>query len=377
MKYIVTILVFSLIFIVGCSSAEEKETSRHVSAEGGPLAEEKGAPSPEGKEAKGTEAEELPDPEPEPSSMTLTFTGDVLFAMSLEQTVAEKGHAYPFQHVSDYFLSDDFTFINLETAVTERGTKEDKLYNFRTRPEAMSTMKQIGVDGVALANNHTLDYGIDGLVDTLHFAEEAGLETIGAGRTENEAYQAFETEIQGKRVAFLNFSKVLPFIEWYAVGERPGAASGYQMERVINIIQATKEKNDYVFVQIHWGNEKEIQFNESEQLYAHAMIDAGADGIIGSHPHVLQGFEMYKGKLIAYSLGNFLFPDYVAGETAQTGILQVEIDENEAATYSFHPHFIEDDLIKPHPDRNSLARALEQRSAPGITINDSFEITGE
>ncbi|SEA99985.1 poly-gamma-glutamate synthesis protein (capsule biosynthesis protein) [Thalassobacillus cyri] len=369
------LIICLLMFVVGCSSAkEEGNHTGSVNAEGNPdstnkreTEENTQAPAPEPTEQEKTGT----------TPMTLTFTGDVLFAWSLEQTVAEKGYEYPFQHVKEYFLQDDFTFVNFETPATERGTKEDKIYNFRTHPDAMDALANVGVDGVALANNHTLDFGIDGLLDTLHFADEAGLAAIGGGANESQAYQGYETTIQDKKVAFLNFSKVLPYIDWYAVGDRPGVASGYQMDRVIRIIEETKQTSDYVFVQIHWGKEKDTQFNESEQAYAHAMIDAGADGIIGSHPHVLQGFEIYKGKLIAYSLGNFLFPDYVKGETAQTGVLQLEIDENEELTYRFLPHFIKNDVIQPHPDANGLAQALEQRSAPGIKINEAFEITAQ
>ncbi|MFG6116716.1 CapA family protein [Halobacillus sp. MO56] len=374
MKRTLILIICLLIFVAGCSSA--KEDGNHtgkVKAEGNPDVSETTEETEETTHIQDPESSE--QEKAQSSEMTLTFTGDVLFAWSLEQTVAESGFEYPFQHVKDYFLQDDFTFVNFETPATERGVKEDKIYNFRTKPDAMDALANVGVDGVALANNHTLDFGIDGLLDTLHFADEAGLAAIGGGANENQAYQAYETTIQDKKVAFLNFSKVLPYIEWYAVGDRPGVASGYQMDRVLKIIEQTKQTNDYVFVQIHWGKEKDTQFNESEQAYAHAMIDAGADGIIGSHPHVLQGFEIYNGKLIAYSLGNFLFPDYVKGETAQTGVLQLEIDENEEATYRFLPHFIENDVIKPHPDANGLAKALEQRSAPGITINEAFEIT--
>ncbi|MBM7553011.1 CapA family protein [Thalassobacillus pellis] len=306
----------------------------------------------------------------------LTFAGDVMFANSLIHTTEQEGFDYPFQYVKEHFQNDDFTFVNLETSVTERGIKEEKIYNYRTKPEAMDALKSVGIDGLALGNNHTLDYGTQGLLDTISYVEKAGLATIGAGKNKKEAYSSFTKTFNGKKIAFLSFSKVLPKVEWYALENRPGIASGYQLDRMTEIIRKAETMHDYVFVQIHWGEMGDTMFNETEQTYAHEMIDAGADAIIGSHPHVLQGFEYYEGKLIAYSLGNLLFPDFVHGEEAQTGLLEVKILESGKLEYSFLPHLIQDDVITIHPNEKELLNRLEARSL-GVTITKNHEIINQ
>ncbi|MFD1017653.1 CapA family protein [Thalassobacillus hwangdonensis] len=378
MKNTWVLLLFLLLFVVaGCSEAIGAGSDQTVDAKDDEIKNhEREAPdvTGENEEDKTAMEEEQPDEkEDEPKSTVFSFTGDVLFEWSTKKTVADKGYEYPFEHVREYFENDDFTFINLETPLTIRGEKEEKIYNFRSNPEAAKGLKHIGVDGAAMANNHILDYGTQGLLDTMFALDQEGISYIGAGENDTEAYQAFRTEINGKTYAFLNFSHVLPYVEWYALDSRPGVASGYQWERAIEIIKQTKEQSDYVFVQMHWGIEKEIQFNEDQQEYGRAMIDAGADAVIGSHPHVMQGFEMYNGKLIAYSLGNFLFPDYVKEETAQTGVLQVAINGDGELSYQIHPHLIKEDQIIPHPEAAGLKQRLMDRSY-NVRINEKNEI---
>ncbi|SDY13925.1 CapA family protein [Salimicrobium album] len=292
----------------------------------------------------------------------LTFTGDVLFEKSTKQTVADEGYAYPFHYVNEEFQSDDITFVNLETPITTRGVREDKIYNFRSEDKALDGLKKAGIDAVSLANNHTLDYGITGLEDTLHALEKREIPFIGAGRNKEEAYRGWKTEKEGRSIHFLAFSAVLPKVSWYAEEDRPGIASGYQVERMERIIKKAEASSDHVIVQMHWGDERQTQFQPGEQQIAHRLIDAGADVIVGHHPHVLQGFEYYKDGFIAYSLGNFLFPDYVDGETAYTGYLKVRLKEDEIHP-SFIPMQIRNDRIMPAPDEKEALQRMEERSA--------------
>nr|WP_239674520.1 CapA family protein [Mangrovibacillus cuniculi] len=150
-------------------------------------------------------------------------------------------------------------------------------------------------------------------------------------------------DARGRKVSFLAFSRVLPTVDWYAVGNSPGIASGYQEDRVVDIIQKEKAENDLVFVYIHWGKEKISHPEQYIRNYGKMMVDAGADAVVGSHPHVLQGVEYYKEKPIAYSLGNFLFPDYVSGLSADTGIMNFVVDDK--ITLEFFPYVILDNQI--------------------------------
>ncbi|WP_229735410.1 CapA family protein [Halobacillus andaensis] len=274
----------------------------------------------------------------------LVATGDVMFEWSLDQTIEDKGPEYPFEQVAEPISNADYALTNLETAVTDRGVKEEKIYNFRTDPENLQGLSKAGFDFVSLANNHTLDYGSEGLVDTLSYLHTYDLDYAGAGHNEQEAYQSHTIELNGETVSVLAFSQVLPSTDWYAIGEQPGIASGYQQERCLELIKKANEMSDYTIVYMHWGNEGEAIPEQETRDYATRMVHAGADAVIGSHPHVLQGFEIIDGTPVAYSLGNFLFPDYVEDAQAQTGLLQVELHNGEVQM-NFEPWKIKDDQI--------------------------------
>jgi poly-gamma-glutamate synthesis protein (capsule biosynthesis protein) len=213
-----------------------------------------------------------------------------------------------------------------------------------------------------------MDYGIVGLQDTFTNLKTHNLKYMGAGNNSDEAYRAVEVMIKGKMLKFLAFSRVLPDISWYPENQKPGIASAYQEELVIKTIEKENHDTDYLFVYIHWGTEKAIYPSEEQRKYAYNMIDAGADGVIGSHPHVLQGFEYYKEKPIAYSLGNFLFPDYVSGKSAETGILTLFIRKTDIQM-NFSPYYIENNQIVSK-DKLYVQKQLDYLSS--ISYMDHF-----
>jgi poly-gamma-glutamate capsule biosynthesis protein CapA/YwtB (metallophosphatase superfamily) len=302
--------------------------------------------------------------------ITLAFTGDTLFDWSVRTTIQHKGADYPFVHVKEDIEKADYSIVNLETAVTDHTEKDPvQLYNFKSDPEALKGVKNAGFDLVSLANNHALDYKLSGLKDTMKWLDYYELPYIGAGNNEQEAYQAHEVVIHGKKIKILGVSRFLPSSDWYAGQDRPGIANAYQEEKVIEAIKNERTDTDYLFVFIHWGVEKNNIPEEWQRRFARDMIDTGADGVIGSHPHVLQGFEYYQDKPIAYSLGNFLFPNYVNGKSAQTGVLTLQIIQDEISI-KFNPYYIKNDqIIKLSTDeQNNLLQYLT-----GI----SFDVTRE
>lgn len=307
------------------------------------------------------------------SPITITFGGDVLMEYSLVKTMKEQGSDYPFKFVKPYFENSDYTVVNLETPITNASTAFPKKYNFKASPLLLDGLKSSGVDMVSLANNHTLDYGEQGLLDTFKALDEANIERIGAGQDEEEAYSARFVDIKGKKVAFLAFSEVLPSVSWYVGKNKPGIASGYQVDRAANIVERVKQQSDYVLVYYHWGDEKVNQPNLDQKRIAKSLIDHGADAIIGSHPHVLQGFDTYKGKPIAYSLGNFLFPDYVSGSTAETGVLEIQLNQDQVQM-SFFPYVLANNQITPLADevRSHQYRYLESISNDAIFNEDGL-----
>ncbi|CAM3932285.1 CapA family protein [Alkalicoccus chagannorensis] len=318
-------------------------------------------------------AERLSQPD-EP--IDITFAGDIIYEWSLEETAAVQGPYYPFEDISSTIQEADYAIANLETAVTEGGTPYPKTYNFRMPPSYLQALEEAGFDFVSIANNHTMDYGEDGLLDTVAALDASALDFAGAGENKEAAYAPHTVDIDGTSIAVLAFSEVLPAVDWYARDDKPGIASGYQHDRTAEIIEDTSTVHDYTLVYMHWGNEGEHVPEQAARDYARLMADAGADAIVGAHPHVLQGFEYIDGTPVAYSLGNFLFPDYVDGPTAETGLLQLQLDDGEVAM-RFEPWWIEDDRIidRGSDYQQQVMQFLEANSYN--TTFDGFDILPE
>ncbi|MCP8617793.1 CapA family protein [Salirhabdus salicampi] len=307
----------------------------------------------------------------EKEPISIIFAGDTLFDWSVKTAIQTYGPDYPFKHIKDKVQEADLAVLNLETAVTTRGEKDTvQLYNFRSDPIALKGVKNAGFDIVSLANNHALDYQEVGFYDTIHYLEEHDLSYFGAGESKAEAYEALSIEHKGRTIKFLGFSRFLPSVHWYEAKDRPVIASAYQPDLVLQAIERESATADIVLVYMHWGVEGNNQPEQWQRVYAKNMIDAGANAIIGAHPHVLQGFEFYEGKPIAYSLGNFLFPDYVSGKTAQTGLLTLTIDKHDQLRMSFDPHVIQNNQIAP------LSKE-KQRDILQYLKNISYDVTME
>jgi poly-gamma-glutamate capsule biosynthesis protein CapA/YwtB (metallophosphatase superfamily) len=259
----------------------------------------------------------------ESETVRLAFVGDVMLGANVDKLLKQYGYGYPYVHISSILKEADIAAGNLENPITDRGEAAiDKSFVFRTSPDAVPEMVNSGFDVFNLANNHTLDYGLVGLQDTIRLLTEAGLHGVGAGMNEEEAYRPVIIEKNGMRVAYFGLTNVVPELSWKADEQKPGLAETYNYTRPVKAIEAAKGKADIIVVMVHWGLEGEVQPEIYQQELAHRYIDAGADLVMGSHPHVLQGLESYKGKWIAYSLGNFIFTTSGKSGTAETAIVQ-------------------------------------------------------
>ncbi|NQX57723.1 CapA family protein [Paenibacillus qinlingensis] len=275
----------------------------------------------------------------------ILYAGDAMFDWSVKEAINRYGPDYPFLHIQSDIEQADFSFVNLETAVTQENEKDtNQIYNFKSNPESLTGLKNAGFDMVSVANNHSMDFLQKGFLDTLTHLDTAGLLYVGGGLNAQEAYRAKSVNLKGKIVKFLAFSRFIPTGDWFAGKNKPGIAQAYDRKPVLDAIAREREGADYVLVYLHWGVEMNNRPEAWQREFAKQMIDAGADAIIGSHVHVLQGFEYYKGKPIAYSIGNFLFPDYVTGPKADTGLLHLKLDE-EQIEMSFQPFYIEKNQI--------------------------------
>jgi len=210
--------------------------------------------------------------------------------------------------VARVFRDADLAMINLESPFSRLGApQEGKDFAFRSNPDDLGYLRDIlGIDVVSLANNHTLDYGVNAFLDTLVNLDEYGIGYTGGGENLEAAMCPFVAEAGGRTIAFLGASQHSPWA-WRALENSPGLLFAYDTTLLVQAIQDCKEKYDLVIVYLHWGVEYSTQITNIQRNTAHILIDAGADAIIGAHPHVIQSFEVYNGKPIAYSLGNFMF----------------------------------------------------------------------
>lgn len=212
------------------------------------------------------------------------------------------------KELKDIMLKADIMLANEEFSFSERGTPmEDKQYTFRIAPHYTSVFTELGIDIVSLANNHALDFGTEALLDSCAALEKAGIRYIGAGENRERAKRMEIIEVNGMKIGFLAASRVIPVVEWNAGKNTPGMFTTYDPSELIAEIEEGKKKCDALLVYVHWGEERMELPEDYQRTMARQYIDAGADAVIGSHPHVMQGLEYYKGKLIAYSLGNYIF----------------------------------------------------------------------
>jgi poly-gamma-glutamate capsule biosynthesis protein CapA/YwtB (metallophosphatase superfamily) len=237
----------------------------------------------------------------------ISFAGDILLDGKVAANIDKYGIDYPFEQVRDILSGSDISFANLETPISTRGQKATKTYTFRSAPKTLESIVNSGIDGVSIANNHTLDYGVDALKDTVQNLDKYKIGRTGAGSNIDEAFTAYSKKVNGKKVAIVGISRVLSGPSWYAGDKKAGIASGYNFDLMMRYVKNVVKYSDITIVYIHWNNEYQDYPEDYARMYAKAFIDAGVDAVMGSHSHCLQGIETYKGKPIFYSLGNFVF----------------------------------------------------------------------
>ncbi len=256
------------------------------------------------------------------SAIILNFAGDVSFANHFQWHV-EKRYNYPFAKLES-FANADISMVNLESPFTQEGSAREKEYIFRALPEYVKILKNAGIDIVCLANNHIFDYSEQGLFDTIDHLDKAGILHAGAGRNKIEARKAEVITVKGKKLAFLAYYGLRPHSDSHPATEDSAGTALRNLRYIQKDIRSLRDSVDFIIVNYHWGIEKDNQPEQDQIFFAHKTIDYGADLIIGHHPHVWQGIERYKGKIIAYSLGNFIF----GGNSRKheiTGFIQVSL----------------------------------------------------
>jgi poly-gamma-glutamate capsule biosynthesis protein CapA/YwtB (metallophosphatase superfamily) len=299
-----------------------------------------------------------------PQPITIAFGGDVHGAGVID-SVLRRG-ANPLASVAPLLTAADIAVVNLETVVGSVGVPLDKAYVFRARPELLTSLVNAGVDVVSTGNNHSADYGREGLAETLHQIESAGLGQMGTGPDAQHAYEPVVVDVRGTKVAFVGIARVGPPAGFQATADRPGATDGHDEKATLAAVHAARALAPIVVVFIHWGIELAPCPEPDEQRLATRMLEAGATAVIGAHPHVLQGIAEGSGKLVAYSLGNFVF--YATRpEARRTGVLTVSFSpEGMVVGQRFDPARLDGGrpVLLEGADRDAAAAAFEAL-APG------------
>jgi len=242
----------------------------------------------------------------EAGKVVLTVVGDIMLAGNASATFSRQGYEYPFAATASILRGSDIALGNLETPIARKGFEfTGKKYRFKADPKAAAAMRKAGFTVLTLANNHIMDFGAQGLTETRHYLKNEQLLFTGAGRNLAEARLPAVVEKNGRKIAFLAYSLTYP-VEFYAGPAKPGAAPGYP-QVFLEDIKKAKACADYLVVSFHWGAECATSPKSYQVYVARLAVDAGADVVVGHHPHVLQGIERYKGRLILYSLGNYAF----------------------------------------------------------------------
>lgn len=271
---------------------------------------------------------------------TISFVGDISLADDWEiipyyDSRGKGVYGILGEEVVDIMKESNIMVANNEFTVSNRGSKlPNKYYTFRAKPERLSIYDEMGVDIVSIANNHAYDYGEKAFLDTLKYLKQYDIPYVGGGKDREEATKPYYFIANGYKIAFVAATRAEKYILTpEATKNSSGVFRAYDPSLLIKTIKKVKKNSDFVIVLMHWGREDSHKLEDVQLKTGKKYIDAGADLIVGSHAHVLQGMEFYDDKLIAHNLGDFIFNR----ENKDTGILSVTISDYGNMSYEFIP----------------------------------------
>jgi poly-gamma-glutamate capsule biosynthesis protein CapA/YwtB (metallophosphatase superfamily) len=283
-----------------------------------------------------------PKPKPDPKGRLLIHgTGDVNLDPSYIPDLAANGYGYAWSGVDGLFRRDDLTVVNLECAISTRGSPLAKEFTFRGPPESLPPMAEAGVEVANLGNNHAYDFGPEALLDSRKHLRQAGIAPVGAGKDQDQALRPAVLEVKGWRVAVVGLDMVVdPYPEALATEDKPGTSAGHDTALMLRAIRAAERRADIVIVTIHWGVELDTQPRADQVELGHRFVEAGADVIFGHHAHRLQPMDVYHGRPIFWGLGNFVWPNFSA-EGSTTAVAQVRVRKNGTLEGQLLPAYIQ------------------------------------
>ena len=313
------------------------------------------------------ESTKSPEEPVKPETITIAFGGDTNGIEHISNFLNQGGD--PFAGVSDQLKAADIAVINLESAITNRTTHQEKQYVFNSNPYLLDWAKTSGVDVINIANNHAGDYFREGAIDTINAIEERGMKVIGGGKNGREAWTSDIVTVRGTKIALLGIAKVNGGVNTIASGEMSGTTDGWNPQVIELAIRAAARQAKIVIVYAHWGVEEQFCPEPSDVADAQKWLEWGASAVIGSHPHRQQPAVRYGTKLVDYSLGNFVY--YVRGGAGlESGIgLMTLSTEGEVLNYKFLPALINPNTGAPvllSGKQKQEAIAKKQRSCKSL-----------
>ena len=303
-------------------------------------------------------------------ALTLAFGGDVHFARQLAPLLRDPAGL---AELRPYLARADVAMVNLETAITERGSPAAKTYHFRSSPAALDVLAGAGVDVVTMANNHAADYGRVGLADTLTARDDSPVPVVGLGRDEADAYAPAVLTVRGRRVAVLGATQVP---DWTARthaarGDRPGVALSIDPTRLVRAVRAARERADVVVVYLHWGTDYTGCPDAAQRRTSRALAAAGADVVVGTHAHQVQGGGWLDRTYVGYGLGNFVWYSRNSPTQAATGVLTLTLSGRHVVKERWQPLEVSADGVPrragPRREQQLVAERERSRRCTGLS----------
>ena len=296
--------------------------------------------------------------------VTLAFAGDVHFMARTRQRL-DRDVRTAVGPMARVLSAADLAMVNLETAVTERGSPQPKTYRFRAPASAFTALRSAGIDVATMANNHGLDYGPVGLGDTLTAIRTSGFPTVGIGRDAAAAYAPYVASVRGRRIAVVAGTQIIDTplrSTWTATDGQPGLASAIAPARLVAAVRAARARADVVVVYLHWGQERDPCPIPAQRSLARALVAAGADVLIGAHAHTLLGAGYLGSTYVDFGLGNFLWYSSNSVGASTTGVLTLTVSGRRVTGVRWSPALV-DDSGAPQPVTGAAAERARQRWA--------------
>ncbi|MEC5388109.1 CapA family protein [Uliginosibacterium sp. H3] len=275
-------------------------------------------------------------------TVKLSFVGDLMLDDGPGKVIASGRD--PLVNFADLLKQADYSIGNLECPVATTGTAmASKIFTFRAKPQTLQVLKG-RFQGLSVANNHSGDYGKKAFLETLQHLKANGFEYFGGGRNLAEAHAPLWIERKGLKIAVLGYDEYKPR-SFEAGPDWPGIAWSEDGQVIADIRAARAAGADLVIPMMHWGWEREPNPSERQRQLARTMIDAGADMVVGGHPHITQGAEYYNGKLIVYSLGNFVFDSFTTPATRTGWLLRLTLDKRGVVAWDTVGAFMDEEGV--------------------------------